>query len=140
MNGQRKALIIACDTYEQEGLGHLLAPAADAVALSEVLGDPKIGDFAVDVVYNQPSHITQAQIENFLSQSRPDDVLLLHFSCHGLKSESGELFSPHEILDRTFFAQLPSRLISSSNAHELAGRAALFCYWTVVTVPHSLRE
>ena len=62
------------------------------MALSSVLGDPKIGDFAVDVVYNQPSHITQAQIENFLSQGRPEDVLLLHFSCHGLKSESGELF------------------------------------------------
>ena len=26
------------------------------------------------------------------SESRPDDVLLLHFSGHGLKSESGELF------------------------------------------------
>ena len=92
MSGQRKALIIACDEYEQEGLGHLLAPAADAAALGRVLGDPAIGNFAVDVVYNQPAYITQAQIEDFLSESRPEDVLLLHFSCHGLKSESGELF------------------------------------------------
>jgi hypothetical protein len=91
-SGERKALIIACDKYEQAGLRHLLAPAADAEALSVVLGDPDIGGFAVEVVYNQPSHITQAQIENFLSQSRPEDILLLHFSCHGLKSESGELF------------------------------------------------
>jgi glycosyltransferase involved in cell wall biosynthesis len=39
MSGQRKALIVANDEYEQEGLRHLLAPAADAEALAQVLGD-----------------------------------------------------------------------------------------------------
>ncbi len=92
MAGQRKALIIANDTYEQEALGDLLAPAADAEALGRVLGDPKIGDFAVQVVHNEPAHIIQAHIEEMFSESRPDDLLLLHFSGHGLKSESGELF------------------------------------------------
>jgi hypothetical protein len=90
--GQRKALIIANDTYEQEALRDLLAPAADAEALGRVLGDRQIGDFAVQVVHNEPAHIIQAQIEEVFSESRPDDVLLLHFSGHGLKSESGELF------------------------------------------------
>lgn len=92
MNGQRKALIIASDEYEHEGLRHLLAPAADAASLARVLGDPQIGDFAVRVVHNMPAHIVQVQIEDFLAESRPDDLLLLHFSCHGLKSESGDLF------------------------------------------------
>ena len=46
MSGQRKALIIANDEYEQEALRDLLAPAADAEALGRVLGDPQIGDFA----------------------------------------------------------------------------------------------
>jgi hypothetical protein len=90
--GQRKALIIANDTYEQEALGDLQAPAADAEALGRVLGDPQIGDFAVQVVHNESAHVIQAQIEEIFSESRPDDVLLLHFSGHGLKSESGELF------------------------------------------------
>jgi Caspase domain len=92
VTGQRKALIVASDEYEQEGLRHLLAPAADAEALGRVLGDPQIGGFAVQVVRNEPAHLIQAQIEDLLSESRPEDVLLLHFSCHGLKSESGELF------------------------------------------------
>lgn len=92
MRGQRKALIVANDEYEQEGLQHLLAPAVDAVALASVLGDPQIGDFAVQVVYNEPTHVVEARIEDFLTESHPEDVLLLHFSCHGLKSESGELF------------------------------------------------
>ena len=92
MSGQRKALIVANDTYEQEALQNLLAPAADAEALGRVLGDPQIGDFAVQVVRNEPAHVIQAQIEELFSESRPDDVLLLHFSGHGLKSESGELY------------------------------------------------
>jgi hypothetical protein len=92
MAGQRKALIIANDTYEQEALGNLQAPAADAEALGRVLGDPQIGGFTVQVVHNESAHVIQAQIEEVFSESRPDDVLLLHFSGHGLKSESGELF------------------------------------------------
>ena len=92
MSGQRKALILANDKYEQEGLRNLLAPAADAEALGRVLGDPHIGEFDVQVIHNEPSHVIQAHIEDLFSESRPDDVLLLHFSGHGLKSESGELF------------------------------------------------
>jgi hypothetical protein len=92
VSGLRKALIVANDEYEQEGLRHLLAPAADAEALARVLGDRLIGDFAVQVMRNEPAHVIQAQIEELFTESRSEDVLLLHFSCHGLKSESGELF------------------------------------------------
>jgi Caspase domain len=90
--GQRKALIIAIDVYEHEGLKHLRAPAADAEALAGVLGDPRIGGFDVQVIRNEPAHVIGGKIEDLFSDSRADDVLLLHFSCHGLKSESGELF------------------------------------------------
>jgi len=92
VGGLRKALIVANDVYEHEGLRHLLAPAADAEALAGVLGDAQIGDFDVHVVRNEPAHVIQGQIEDLFSDSRAEDVLLLHFSCHGLKSESGELF------------------------------------------------
>jgi uncharacterized protein YcfJ len=92
VSGQRKALIIANDEYEQEALGNLRAPAADAEALGRVLGDAQIGGFAVQVMRNEPSYVIQAQIEELFTESRSDDLLLLHFSGHGLKSESGELF------------------------------------------------
>ena len=61
MSGQRKALIVANDEYEQAALRNLLAPRADAEALGRVLGDPQIGDFAVQVVRNEPSYVIQAQ-------------------------------------------------------------------------------
>ena len=92
MSGERKALVIAIDEYEQEALRNLLAPVADAEALRQVLGDAQIGDFAVQVVQNRPSHVIEEQIEDLFAESRPDDLLLLHFSGHGLKSDSGELF------------------------------------------------
>ncbi|RSM38079.1 hypothetical protein DMB66_59210 [Actinoplanes sp. ATCC 53533] len=92
MAGRRTALIVANDEYDHEGLRRLSAPAADAAALSQVLSDPRIGSFEVQVVHNQPAHAVQVRIEDLFSESRPDDLLLLHFSCHGLKSESGELF------------------------------------------------
>jgi hypothetical protein len=92
MAGARKSLIVANDLYDHDGLAHLLAPEADAEALAGVLGDPAIGDFQVRVVRNQPAHVIREEIEELFSDSRTDDVLLLHFSCHGLKGDSGELF------------------------------------------------
>jgi hypothetical protein len=92
MGGLRKALIVANDQYEHEGLEQLMSPGADAEALASVLGDAQVGAFDVQVVRNEPAHVVQRRIEDLFAESRTDDVLLLHFSCHGLKSESGELF------------------------------------------------
>jgi hypothetical protein len=92
VTGQRRALIIANDLYENDGLRHLLSPAADAEALGRVLGDAEVGGFDVRVVHNEPSHVMGAHVEDLFSEAKPDDVLLVHFSGHGLKSESGELY------------------------------------------------
>ena len=88
----RRALIIANDTYDHASLGQLRAPEADARALASVLGDPEIGGFDVSIVHNAASHEVQSHIDDLFADSRPDDLLLLHFSGHGLKSDSGELF------------------------------------------------
>ena len=92
MSGTRRALIVANDTYDHASLGQLRAPAADAEALADVLGDPEVGGFTVTVVHNEPSYEVQGRIEDAFADSRPDDLLLLHFSGHGLKSDTGELF------------------------------------------------
>ncbi|WP_338932036.1 caspase family protein [Streptomyces netropsis] len=92
MDGKRLALIVANDTYEDGGLEQLRSPSQDALALGQVLGDPRIGDFDVQVVQNQPAHVTEEKIEGFLSEGGIADLLLLHFSCHGLKNQSGKLY------------------------------------------------
>ncbi|GAA4898290.1 caspase, EACC1-associated type [Streptomonospora salina] len=92
MSGARRALVIAQDTYADPGLTQLRSPAQDTVALAEVLGDPDVGGFDVTVVHNEPSPVVAGRVEEFFAAGRRDDALLLHFSCHGLKNVSGELF------------------------------------------------
>ncbi|SDP82174.1 Caspase domain-containing protein [Streptomyces sp. cf386] len=111
MTGSRHALIIANDDYQNAGLKQLVAPAEDAMALATVLADPKIGEFEVQVSRNEPRHEIERKINDFFAERRPGDALILHFSCHGLKSESGELF---------FAATdtVPGRLISTAVASD----------------------
>jgi hypothetical protein len=92
MAERRRALIIAVDEYDHPGLRQLSSPAADAQALGAVLGDPRIGDFEVSVVRNQPAHEIQSHLEDLFLDAKADDVLLVHFSGHGLKGEAGDLF------------------------------------------------
>ena len=92
MDGQRRALIIASDEYDNPGLSRLRAPAADAEALANVLGDKELGGFHVKVVHNEPAYIVGGHIEDLFAESQSEDLVLLHFSGHGLKSDSGELF------------------------------------------------
>jgi len=92
MDGNRSALIIASDSYTDPGLQRLRAPASDAQALAGVLRDPDIGGFQVRTLLNEPAHEVTLAVEEFFADRRPDDLLLLHFSCHGVKDEGGELY------------------------------------------------
>jgi Caspase domain len=92
MEGTRSALIVASDDYTDPGLRLLRAPARDAQALAAVLRDPRIGGFQVRTLLNQPAHEVTLAVEEFFADRRPDDLLLVHFSCHGVKDEDGELY------------------------------------------------
>ena len=92
MSDRRLALVVAVDRYDHPALHQLAAPSADADALAEVLGDPELGDFEVDVVHNPTSWETAERVERMLADRRTTDLVLLHFSCHGLKDDSGELY------------------------------------------------
>jgi hypothetical protein len=92
MDGNRIALIVASDSYTDPGLQRLRAPASDAQALAGVLRDPDIGGFEVRTLLNEPAHEVTLAVEEFFADRRPDDLLLLHFSCHGVKDEGGELY------------------------------------------------
>jgi hypothetical protein len=90
--GARKALIVASSDYADPGLRQLQAPAADAGALEAVLRDPGIGGFEVRTLLNRPNQEVALSVEEFFADRQPDDMLLLHFSCHGIKDEDGELY------------------------------------------------
>jgi caspase domain-containing protein len=92
MDGKRSALILASHDYEDPGLRLLRAPARDAEALGRVLRDPEIGNFEVRTLLNQPAHVVNLAVEEFFADRKPDDLLVLHFSGHGVKDDSGELY------------------------------------------------
>jgi Caspase domain len=93
MDGTRSALIVASYDYQDPGLRRLRAPARDAEALARVLRDPSIGDFDVRTMQNEPSYVVNEAVEEFFDERGRDDLLLLlHFSCHGVKDEDGELY------------------------------------------------
>ncbi len=92
MGAQRAALIVASYDYQDPELRRLRAPAQDAEALARVLSDREIGDFDVHTLLNQPEHVIREAVAEFFADRRPDDLLLLHFSCHGVKDEGGELY------------------------------------------------
>lgn len=129
----RHALIIANDRYDDQGLKKLRAPAQDATALAEVLHDPEIGDFEVDVVRNAPADMMRRRIQGFFNDRRRDDTMVLHFSCHGIKSESGELFfaatdTDPRMLDAT---AVPAHFVRQCMSHTRARSTVLFldcCY------------
>ncbi|GGS65308.1 caspase family protein [Streptomyces cinerochromogenes] len=133
MTDARHALIIANDRYGDQGLTKLRAPAQDAAALAEVLHDPQIGDFDVQVVRNASADLMRRRIQGFFNDRRRDDTLVLHFSCHGLKSESGELYfaasdTEPRLLDAT---AIPAQFVRACMSRTRAGRTVLFldcCY------------
>jgi hypothetical protein len=121
----RRALIVANDQYAHPDLRRLLSPAADAEALAHALADPGIGDFAVEVVRNEAAHETSRRIEDFFAEGQPDDLLVLHFSGHGLKSDSGELFftaantSPTRLGSTAIPADFVQRCMRSSRSRSI---------------------
>jgi hypothetical protein len=92
VDAARSALIVASASYTDPGLRQLRAPGSDAEALAAVLRDPAIGGFEVRTLLDEPAHHITLAVEEFFADRHPDDLLLMHISCHGVKDEEGELF------------------------------------------------
>ncbi len=92
MAAQRSALIVATSLYEDSRLSALEGPALDAEALQGVLADAEIGGFDVHVAVDSHVDALRRTLESFFADRGRDDLLLVHFSCHGLKDDDGQLY------------------------------------------------
>ena len=87
------ALIIGNNQYNDPKLAQLKTPEADARALARVLRAKNIGNFdEVSTVLNQTESKSRRAIGEFLSNKKPDDLVLLYFSGHGVLDGRGSLF------------------------------------------------
>ena len=132
-NGTRVALIVASDEYADPGLRRLRAPAQDAEALARVLGDPRIGGFEVRTMLNDSTQDVNEAVEEFFADRDPDDLLLLHFSGHGVKDESGELYfaTPRTKLNRLGATAVSAEFVNRRMSRSRSRRIVLLldcCY------------
>ena len=92
MAEKRSALVVATSTYEDARLSPLGGPGEDAEALEKVLADAEIGGFDVQLALNAPHDVLRTTLEGFFADRGRDDLLLVHFSGHGLKDDDGQLY------------------------------------------------
>src|SRR6516165_5045261 len=90
--GRRLALLVATSVYSDPDLRQLRAPGRDATELSEVLRDPWIGGFEVQMLLNASSGEVQEGIEDFCTEKHPGDQLMIYLSCHGVLDGNGRLY------------------------------------------------
>jgi len=131
--GNRSALIVATHEYDDSRLARLRSPVRDAEGLAEVLADPGIGAFDVTTVLNKPWHEVQRSVAMFFRNQRPDDLALVHFSCHGLKDDTGELYfaATDTSIDLLEATAVSSRSVNKVMDQSRAGRVLLLldcCY------------
>jgi len=87
------ALIIGNNKYNDPKLAQLKTPAADSQALAKILDDQTIGSFdEVKPLINQTETQARRAISTFLANKKPDDLVLLYFSGHGVLDDRGRLY------------------------------------------------
>lgn len=130
---RRSALLIANATYVDSGLKRLRSPVQDVRGLADVLSAPAIGGFDVDLLVDADERTIRRKLAAFFANRDPDDLLLLHFSCHGLKDQRGRLHlaaSDTDLQSLTATA-VPASFINDLMTETIARRVVLIldcCY------------
>lgn len=90
--GVRAALLIAVGQYADSRFAKLRAPVADTEDLRRVLADKDIGGYDVQVLSDPTCQEIRLALDDFFDGRKADDMLLLYFSCHGVKDRKGALY------------------------------------------------
>ena len=104
---RRLAVIIGNSEYQDAQLARLVTPGEDANELAAVLRAPEIGGFdEVTTVLNQSAPVVRRAVGRLFADKKPDDLLLLYFSGHGVRDDRGMLYlavqdTEHDLLAAT---------------------------------------
>lgn len=120
------ALLVGVSEYEP-GLNPLPAAVKDLDAMQEVLLHPEIGGFAAsDIILlkNPNRQEMEESIEMLFANRHKDDLLLLFFSGHGIKDDTGRLYLGTSQTRKTPQGDLVrSSAVAANFVHENMGRS-----------------
>lgn len=87
------ALVVANTEYTDPGLAQLTAPGQDAKEFGRVLDSRDLCAFDdVIILINENATKVNETIDYFFSMKKPDDLLIMYFSGHGVRDEYGALY------------------------------------------------
>ena len=110
------ALVIGNTEYIDLGLAQLITPGKDAEDFARVLSDQEICAFdQVNILVNRLSSTVIEAIDEFFDQKKPDDLLVLYFSGHGVRDELGSLYLA---VSNTIRSRLRSTAVKSDYIRE----------------------
>jgi len=114
------ALLVGVSEYEP-GLNPLPAAVKDIEALQRVLQDPEMGGFdEVRTLANPEPHTMQLEIETLFDGRAKDDLVLLFFSGHGIKDDTGKLYFATRITRKNAKGDLVrATAVPTSFVHEI---------------------
>jgi uncharacterized caspase-like protein len=115
----KTALLIGVSEYT-EGLKPRPCAKEDVEALKRVLQHPEIGGFEnVSTLLNPEPTLMQEAIETIFSERSKDELVLLYFSGHGIKSEEGKLYLATSLTRKNSRGSLvKATAVPSSFVHE----------------------
>jgi Caspase domain len=128
MAEKRSALVVATSEYADARLAPLAGPGRDAEALEKVLGDAEIGGFEVQLALNAPLAELRTTLDSFFADAGRDDLLLVHFSGHGLKDDDGQLYlaAADTRIDRLMSTAIEAGWVSKLMSKSRSDKIALF--------------
>lgn len=89
--GTRKALVIATSVYDG-GYSELAGSKLDGRLMAELLADPEICGFDVELLENPAHGEVRMAVNQIFNDREPGDVVLVYFSGHGEKDKIGRLY------------------------------------------------
>jgi hypothetical protein len=102
---RKLALVIGNSEYHDPGLAQLKSPGLDAYDLAGALRAPEIGAFdEVATLINETEAAVRRAIARFFVNRKPDDLLLLYFSGHGVRDDQGQLHLAVKDTDRALLS------------------------------------
>ncbi|WP_293146053.1 MULTISPECIES: caspase family protein [unclassified Microcoleus] len=120
------ALLIGVGNYEHpDQLKPLVCAPKDVAAMQRILLNPEMGDFTEVIPLIDPDKRQMEEaIETLYRDRAKDDLILLFFSGHGIKDDSGKLHFATRLTSKTPKGELKqSTALPASFVHEIMGKS-----------------